>query len=329
MEEKKINSPKISPKKRKNNNKEVIEISLGRPNPAYNLVSIKARYRFHQIKQNFSKLDYNAYIRRCKNMYSISSKMSSELDVSDIYHEEKKNINGILDIFHRIDDKISSKRIRLTKFKKDSGKIKMLKEKSLSAINLYKVKPNLSKFRITSNDFSNLSNNINLQSRKLNANKNNNSHIKNKKMNSTYCSNFKGDFSNILINSKMNDTNYKIIKKDKDNILIKKNSFFGRTKSNFNKTFSPSFNNKNIILNKKKENIENKNTNIYNPKKISEEYGLYNFKTKQSPLSGKSTGLTITNFGAIIYNNSIFRNKNISNFLYNNQSLPLIYSSKY
>ena len=304
MEEKKINSPKISPKKRKNNNKEVIEISLGRPNPAYNLVSIKARYRFHQIKQNFSKLDYNAYIRRCKNMYSISSKMSSELDVSDIYHEEKKNINGILDIFHRIDDKISSKRIRLTKFKKDSGKIKMLKEKSLSAINLYKVKPNLSKFRITSNDFSNLSNNINLQSRKLNANKNNNSHIKNKKMNSTYCSNFKGDFSNILINSKMNDTN-------------------------FNKTFSPSFNNKNIILNKKKENIENKNTNIYNPKKISEEYGLYNFKTKQSPLSGKSTGLTITNFGAIIYNNSIFRNKNISNFLYNNQSLPLIYSSKY
>ena len=57
--------------------------------------------------------------------------------------------------------------------------------------------------------------------------------------------------------------------------------------------------------------------------------GTIELKTKQSPKSGKSTGLTITNFGAIIYNNSIFRNKNISNFLHNNQVLPFIYSSKY
>ena len=82
MEENKINSRQITPKNFKKNIKETVEISLGRPNPAFNLISIKARYRYHQIKNSFSKYDYKAYMRRCKNMYSISSKMSSDRNIS-------------------------------------------------------------------------------------------------------------------------------------------------------------------------------------------------------------------------------------------------------
>ena len=128
----------------------------------------------------------------------------------------------------------------------------------------------------------------------------------------------------------MANSNTKLKKKESNNYKIKKNLFFDENKNRFNKTFSPSFKAKKLISNKIQENIENDiNIRDNNPKKKSEDYGLYNFKTKQTPLSGKSTGMTITNFGAIIYNNSIYRNKNISNFLYNNQILPLIYSSKY
>ena len=329
MEENKINSRQITPKKFKKNDKETVEISLGRPNPAFNLISIKARYRYHQIKNSFSKYDYKAYMRRCKNMYSISSKMSSELNMSEIYHGEKQNIDGILDIYHRIDDKISSKRIRLTKVKKNNPKFKLLKEKSLSAVNILRETPNIDKFKISSNDFDKDGNDIKFQTQKLKENKNRN--INNdKKLSSTFSSNFKGDFSNIFINSKMANSNAKLKKKESNNYKIKKNLFFDENKNRFNKTFSPSFKAKKLISNKIQENIENDiNIRDNNPKKKSEDYGLYNFKTKQTPLSGKSTGMTITNFGAIIYNNSIYRNKNISNFLYNNQILPLIYSSKY
>lgn len=328
MEENKINSRQISPKKSKKNNKEVVEISLGRPNPAFNLVSIKARFRFHQIKENFTKLDYKEYMRKCKNMYSISSKLSSELNMSDILFEEKKNINDILSMYHRIDDKISSKRIRLTKVKKDNPKVKLLKEKSVSAVNLLKEKSSLFKFRITANDFKSHQNNTKLQSQEFHPNKNRNYNNNNEMLRSTYNSNFKGDFSNVFINSKMNNTNYKQNSNQNNHILIKTNSFFEKNNKDFSKTFYPSFNQKKIISNTIFEKKENNNI-ISNQKKSYEDFGLYNFKTKQCPLSGKSSGLTITNFGAIIYNNSIFRNKKISNFLYNNQSLPSIYSIKY
>lgn len=328
MEENKINSRQISPTKLKINNKEVVEISLGRPNPAFNLVSIKARFRFHQIKENFTKLDYKEYMRKCKNMYSISSKLSSELNMSDILFEEKKNINDILSMYHRIDDKISSKRIRLTKVKKDNPKVKFLKEKSVSAVNLLKEKSSLFKFRITANDFKSHQNNTKLQSQEFHPNKNRNYNNNNEMLRSTYNSNFKGDFSNVFINSKMNNTNYKQNSNQNNHILIKTNSFFEKNNKGFSKTFYPSFNQKRIISNTIFEKKENNNI-ISNQKKSYEDFGLYNFKTKQCPLSGKSSGLTITNFGAIIYNNSIFRNKKISNFLYNNQSLPSIYSIKY
>ena len=138
MEENKINSDEIIPKKIKKEKKETVEMRLDQPNPAFNLISLKARYRLQQIKRNFSKGDYNAYIRRCKNMYSISSKMSSEMSISDIYNEEKKNFNDIAAMFQKIYNQVSSKRIKFTKLKRDNNKIKLFKQKSLSQVNFYK-----------------------------------------------------------------------------------------------------------------------------------------------------------------------------------------------
>ena len=77
-------------------------------------------------------------------------------------------------------------------------------------------------------------------------------------------------------------------------------------------------------MNKSPEYIENDR-----PKKVYNLNGLFNFKSKQSPISAKSDGITITNYGGIVFNDSFFRKKTISNFLYNNVNLPIIYSSKY
>ena len=208
MEENKVNSGQNTQKNTKKNNKEIIEIHLGRPNPAFNLVSIKARYRFHLIKQNYSKNDYNEYLRKCKNMYSVSSKMSSEMNMSDIYHQEKEGINNILNIFRKIDDKISSKRIRLTKLKKIYSKTKYLKGKSLSAINIFKENQNLPNFRLTTNKTNNRedikykTHSINLRKEKSGILTLNNV----RKMNSTFSSNFKSNFTNLFINNKINNT---------------------------------------------------------------------------------------------------------------------------
>ena len=324
MEENKINSNQISPKKTKNNNKEIVEIHLGKPNPAFNLVSIKARYRFHLIKENFSKMDYNTYLRKCKNMYSISSKMSAEMNMSDIYHEEKKNIGGIIDIFGKIDDKISSKRIRLTKFKKNYSKMKLLKRKSKSVFNILKENTNEPDLRITNNNLKNYRNNNKSLTQNLYSNKDKNEMISFnniKKMSASYSTNFKKDFVKQFNNNKINLANHNL-KNIKLNPTKTKSSFF--EERDIKRVFSREGDNIKIIMNKRAKNTAN-NT----PKKINELEGLYNFKSKQKPKSGTSAGMTITNFGAIIYNNSIFRSRGISNFVYNNQSLPFIYESKY
>ena len=298
MEENKINSSPISPKKSRKNNKEIIEVEIGRPNPAFNLISIKARYRFHQIKKNFSKNDYKNYMRKCKNMYSISSKMSSEMKMSEIYESEKQNINDILNIYHELYDKISSKRIRLTRVKKE--KPILLKEKlSLSAINTNKEKQ-LSETK--SKSIKDLKHGIvNLKYQTINMNKNINNN--DNKFNTFFSDTLRGNFSNNMIKNRMR-------------------------KKEFKKILNHSYKDGKMITNKNFENMENDVNNDI--KKKNENSELINLKLKQTPLSCKSNGLTITNFGAIIYKNSIFRSKNISHFLHNgNQILPFIYSSKY
>ena len=326
MEETKNNSCPKSQKKNKNNDKEIIEMHIGRPNPAFNLVSIKARYRLHLIKQNYSKNDYNDYIRRCKNMYSISSKMSSDMNMSDIYYQEKKGISNILNIFKKIDDKVSSNRIRLTKYKKDNSKKKYLKEKSLSAVNIFEDKSKLANLKMTPNKFNNIRNEIKFKTEKISLknSKDNMFNLNNiKKMNSTFSSNFKSNFSNMNINN--NNINIDNNNQNNKNICLNKtkNSTF-EEKKNFGLKFKPLIINKKASMNKSPEYIENDR-----PKKVYNLNGLFNFKSKQSPISAKSDGITITNYGGIVFNDSFFRKKTISNFLYNNVNLPIIYSSKY
>lgn len=322
MEENKINSDEIIPKKIKKEKKETVEMRLDQPNPAFNLISLKARYRLQQIKQNFSKGDYNAYIRRCKNMYSISSKMSSEMSISDIYNEEKKNFNDIAAMFQKIYNKVSSKRIKFTKLKRDNNKIKLFKQKSLSQVNFYKnnsdlnfYKDEFKKYKIIKHENKSQTDVMKFTAPKLKV------HNFNKKnFPKSPSTNFKGDFSNLLINNKMNNTNSNLAKEENKKIHVIENDNINMN----NKSFNFSYKVKKNIINRKLDKINNNKS-----KKVAEFYGIYNSESKQLPLSGKSTGLSITNFGAIIYNNSFFRNKKISNFIHNYQSLPLIYNSKY
>ena len=322
MEENKINSDEIIPKKIKKEKKETVEMRLDQPNPAFNLISLKARYRLQQIKQNFSKGDYNAYIRRCKNMYSISSKMSSEMSISDIYNEEKKNFNDIAAMFQKIYNQVSSKRIKFTKLKRDNNKIKLFKQKSLSQVNFYKnnsdlnfYKDEFKKYKIIKHKNKSQTDVMKFTAPKLKV------HNFNKKnFPKSPSTNFKGDFSNLLINNKMNNTNSNLAKEENKKIHVMENDNINMN----NKSFNFSYKVKKNIINRNLDKIDNNKS-----KKVAEFYGIYNSESKQLPLSGKSTGLSITNFGAIIYNNSFFRNKKISNFIHNYQSLPLIYNSKY
>ena len=322
MEENKINSDEIIPKKIKKEKKETVEMRLDQPNPAFNLISLKARYRLQQIKQNFSKGDYNAYIRRCKNMYSISSKMSSEMSISDIYNQEKKNFNDIAAMFQKIYNQVSSKRIKFTKLKRDNNKIKLFKQKSLSQVNFYKnnsdlnfYKDEFKKYKIIKHKNKSQTDVMKFTAPKLKV------HNFNKKnFPKSPSTNFKGDFSNLLINNKMNNTNSNLAKEENKKIHVIENDNINMN----NKSFNFSYKVKKNIINRNLDKIDNNKS-----KKVAEFYGIYNSESKQLPLSGKSTGLSITNFGAIIYNNSFFRNKKISNFIHNYQSLPLIYNSKY
>ena len=324
MEETKNNSCQNTQKNLKKNDKDFIEINIGPPNPAFNLVSLKARYRLHLIKQNYTKNDYNDYIRKCKNMYSISSKMSSDMNMSDIYNQEKAGINNILNIFRKIDEKTSSSRIRLRKFKKDNSKAKYLKEKSLSALNIFKDYSKLTNLKMTTNKLNTDRNEIKYKTHKINLRKSKDDmfNLNNvKKMNSTFSSNFRSNVSNIVIKNIINNNT----NQNNNNNFIKKtkNSSY-EEKNNLVKTFNSLIINKKSIMNKIPECIENEK-----PKKFYNLTGLYNFKSKQSPISAKSDGITITRYGGIVFNDSFFRKKGISNFLYNKVNLPIIYSYKY
>ena len=286
MEENKINSDEIIPKKIKKEKKETVEMRLDQPNPAFNLISLKARYRLQQIKQNFSKGDYNAYIRRCKNMYSISSKMSSEMSISDIYNEEKKNFNDIAAMFQKIYNKVSSKRIKFTKLKRDNNKIKLFKQKSLSQVNFYKnnsdlnfYKDEFKKYKIIKHKNKSQTDVMKFTAPKLKV------HNFNKKnFPKSPSTNFKGDFSNLLINNKMNNTNSNLAKEENKKIHVIENDNINMN----NKSFNFSYKVKKNIINRNLDKIDNNKS-----KKVAEFYGIYNSESKQLPLSGKSTGLSL------------------------------------
>ena len=157
-------------------------------------------------------------------------------------------------IFRKIDDKISSKRIRLTKLKKNYSKTKYLKGKSLSTINIFKENQNLPNFRLTTNKTNNRedikykTHSINLRKEKSGILTLNNV----RKMNSTFSSNFKSNFTNLFINNKINNTNQN---NAKNNNKTKYSSY--DEKNNFIKTFNPLIKNKKAFMKKSPENVEN------------------------------------------------------------------------
>ena len=320
-EENKINAIKLSLKidsyKEKNNN------FYKKKNAGFNLVSLKARQRLNYFKQILSKYDYKDYIRKCKNMYSISSSMNNKYSISDLYHREKYDINDIVSVYNKIDNKLDSKKIKLTRIKKDKAKNK-------TSINFFQNISNMENFKSNSNIL----------------NKNRNEDIStifnsNKINYTSYDGNNRSNFNinDLPINNQMSKTSYEKINK-KSNILNYKthnlirnfkNIQFSESKTkNFSSTVYPS-----LFSNHKNNNIKNHKKEIkinIKPSKLNRsnsDFGsiIYNLESKKYPLSCKNNSFNVTKFGAIIYNNSMFRNKNLENFVPKYYELPIMYKN--
>ncbi len=97
----------------KQKNLKIKEVRLEKVNPGFNLVSLKARHRLNKFQKTLSRKDYNDYIRKCKNMYSVSSLMNNKYSMSDLYINEKFSINSIKKTYKNIDDKLSTKRVKI------------------------------------------------------------------------------------------------------------------------------------------------------------------------------------------------------------------------
>ena len=372
-EENKINAIKLSLKidsyKEKNNN------FYKKKNAGFNLVSLKARQRLNYFKQILSKYDYKDYIRKCKNMYSISSFMNNHYSMSDLYLSERKNMPNIMNLFNKLDSKINPRKIKLkTNSINNKNDFSRKENKSFSQI-----KTNIMDNNISNNESLKLNNNLNLSEDNRNIYKRKN--IKNKTINYNIQKfnffNFnkrinikRKSYNGINIKNFMNIStkNYKNITHD-NNILkhykkiitndnnYKKNTIDNNIKNNNIKILSynnkKSLNSKNIILkslqnDRSLNNISSRSLlpkykiKQYNSKKnnkiiqeiLKKPYSHDNNDIKNKnifkfPLSSRDKDISFTHYGAIIYNNSIFRNKRIENFLSNYYKLPLIYKNNY
>ena len=372
-EENKINAIKLSLKidsyKEKNNN------FYKKKNAGFNLVSLKARQRLNYFKQILSKYDYKDYIRKCKNMYSISSFMNNHYSMSDLYLSERKNMPNIMNLFNKLDSKINPRKIKLkTNSINNKNDFSRKENKSFSQI-----KTNIMDNNISNNESLKLNNNLNLSEDNRNIYKRKN--IKNKTINYNIQKfnffNFnkrinikRKSYNGINIKNFMNIStkNYKNITHD-NNILkhykkiitndnnYKKITIDNNIKNNNIKILSyndkKSLNSKNIILkslqnDRSLNNISSRSLlpkykiKQYNSKKnnkiiqeiLKKPYSHDNNDIKNKnifkfPLSSRDKDISFTHYGAIIYNNSIFRNKRIENFLSNYYKLPLIYKNNY
>lgn len=324
-------SNKIS--KNIDNNIETKEIRLEKMSPGFNLVSLKARHRLNKLEKIFSKSEYKDYIRKCKNMYSISSVMNNKYSISDLYVREKYDINDIVSIYNIIDSKLDSQKIKVTRMKKNNIKSGSM-DKSLSCTNFYRNKSNFEKFK--SNSKLNKRNNNNGISKNNNSSNNiieeckNVSFNNNKNMNHTFydASNNKSISNGVYLNNPMNKTSYEV-KDNKNKILNYKNQISIKSNKNkeFSKTSYASF--FSSSKNDKSANVDkNENENKIKRRKLNKtNSAIYRLQPKQFPLSCKNRGFTITQFGAIIYNHSMFRNKNIVNLLPKYYNLPLLYNN--
>ena len=329
-EEKKLSNKNIS-KYGKKLNIEVKEIRLEKMSPGFNFVSLKARHRLNELKNLFSKSEYREYIRKCKNMYSISSIMNNKYSISDLYLREKYDINEIISVFNKIDSKLDSQKIKFVTTKRNKTN-NSLKNKPKTSLNFFKNNSNLEKFKSSTNYNKNNKNNEDNNSlssmyKNMNYNSYDGDNILSSNINEASINNQMSKTTYENKNKKNNISNFKVkysfnLKNDNiNNNTILKNKDFNH-RGNLSKI---SNNKNNKVIDDTKNEIIN---NIKMPKLnrcLSDCDGILNIQSKQYPLSCKNNNFNITKFGAIIYNHSMFRNKNIINFIPKNYNLPLLY----
>jgi hypothetical protein len=312
-EEKKVNNKlsKLNKENKENNNIEIKELRLGKLSPCFNLVCLKARHRLIDLEKKFTKSEYRDYIRKCKNMYSISSDMNNKYTISDLYSKEKYDINNILSVFHKIDSKLDSQKIKVVKIKKKKI-LNFVDNKSISCTNFYKNKSNIK----NNNIFYDYKNTMH---RDIHTHEESKS---NKKKNSISYETINS------ANNRMNKTTYRLIKKiknktsakdkitSKNKIILKnvsKSNEFSKTPLNFGF--------------KKIKNINDPISDKNNKNRLKSSSLIFKIYPKELALSSRRSGFTFTQYGGIIHNNSMFRNKNIVYLLPKNYNLPLLYKN--
>ena len=318
MEEIKVNNTTRKKEKKFGKNIEIKEIRLEKISPGFNLVSLKARHRLNELKKMFTGVEYRDYIRKCKNIYSISSLMNSKFSISDLYLREKYDIDDIVSVFNKIDSKLDTQKIKVIKIKKNNKIKNILKKQSKTSINYFKNKSNLQIYR-------------NNNPLKLDKGENNSLSLNNKNMNHTSYDN-KNNFSYFNLNE--NTNNIQMSKTIYDNKNKKNYSSSNNTRNNNMKKYCSKNAYHSLLFDYKENNRLYKNNlnkiKLTNFNRNNSDFsGIYNMETKQFPLSCKNSGLNITKFGAIIFKHSLFRNKKIKYFLPKNYYLPLLYNNKF
>ena len=344
IEENKINEKSIIKGTSKNNiPQEIKQNFLKKKNPGFNLVSLKARQRLNLFKKILSKYEYKDYIRKCKNMYSISSVMNNNYSISELYLSEKKNMPDILSIYNKIDTKLNPKKIKFKKINKSIISSSIKDNMSLSHINIFEnnypnnetIKYYDKNFNLSENNFQrkNLRNKtINYNIKKLNFftfrhDLKRKSFIEdkaNKKSIQKIYYKISNTKRNNLSDQILSNSNKKSLNSVNNNILFKS---IQSERSPTNLSFSPLLPKFKIqkAINKKNNNINKiklKKITFNDNKEINN-----NLKIRQYPLSTKNKDFSITHYGAIIYKNSILRKKGIENFLPQYYNLPMIYSN--
>ena len=327
---------------------ELKEVHLKKKSPGFNLVSLKARHRLNIFKQILSKYEYKDYIRKCKNMYSISSLMNNQYSMSDLYLSERSNMPDIINLYNKIDSKLGLKKIKFGKIKKikniNSNKNKL----SLSGTNIF---GNYSTKNEMSKDFSQIN-----KRESFSESKKNFFFQRKYKRIKTICYNVKKvdlfSLRDKIRRNSLNDRSMNIKTTYKLQKLLSENNIKNKILSYNDENSLKDNKNKNDNSSKKihsyngpnnmafspllpkfkirdKNNTKNKSYNkiILKEKPNNDLNAIKSIKLKKFPLSNKNRCYSITHFGAIIYNNSIFRNKGIERFLPQYDNLPLLYNN--
>ena len=311
-------------------------------NPGFNMVSLKARQRLNLFKQILSQYEYKDYIRKCKNMYSVSSAMNNHYSLKDLYLSERKKIPELVNLFNKIDAKLYPKKIFYKKVKKKETndsfslsasaffkKNNSLKETSNKVDNMQSLNENKIILSYRRKSLKNKTIDFNRKSSDILIYRDN---IKRKSLNIGHIKNIINDIlptpQNIKEENEDKDNNTKLIKdnnnKNISSLLEKKNnsSLKSIKSENINNiSFSP-------LLPKFRIKRYNKKNYFDKTKKKKKSPNKYkDIKLKYCPLFDKNDYISIIHYGGIKYNNSIFRNKGIDNFLPNYYSLPLLYKN--